>query len=521
VTAILALDQGTSWSKAGVFDRAGRLLGSGRVGVRTRFGPGGQASQDPEAILASARRAIRIALDAAGRPSIGAAGITSQRSTFVLWDRATGKALAPAPTWQSTEAAALCERLSRHAARVRQVTGLPLSPHYSASKLARLLQAHPAWRRRGARGEVLFGHVATFLLWHLSRGAAHVVDPTQAARSLLFDLRASAWSPWLLDLFGAPAAMLPSVGPSLGPLGEMRLDGRNVPVTAMLGDQQAALVGAMGLRPAGSGGTAVVNYGTGAFILIPTGERVVRRAGLLTSLAWTDARSRRHLLEGTVNAGGAVIDWMRDGLGLPLDGSSIDRVCGRGGPGAVMLASFWGPGSAGPAARGAGLPTVLLTPGGSSPWAPEDLVRPAVESIAHAVAGCVAAAGGNVRRLVATGPLSRSRFLMELQSALLVWGFFQQYLLQAYIHRRLAAVIERPLACELAVAAIFAALHLPNPVLVPITFVAGFVFAVLYRRHPNLFVLALCHALGSTSVAFAFDPDVLHRMRVGPGYFLL
>ncbi|MGH9870703.1 MAG: FGGY family carbohydrate kinase, partial [Candidatus Polarisedimenticolia bacterium] len=419
MTAFLALDQGTSWSKAGVFDGAGRLLGRGRVPVRTRFGPGGRADQDPAAILASARRAIRIALEEAGRPSLAAAAVTSQRSTFVLWDRATGRPLGPAPTWQSTEAAAVCARLSRHAARVRRITGLPLSPHYSASKLARLLEAHPAWRRGGARGQILFGHVATFLMWHLSDGASHVVDPTQAARSLLFDLGASAWSPWLLDRFGVPAAMLPSVSPSLGPLGEMRLNGRAVPVTAMLGDQQAALVGAMGLSPSGAAGTAVVNYGTGAFILIPTGGRAVRRAGLLTSFAWTDARSKRHLLEGTVNAGGAVVDWMRDGLGLTIDGPSIDRVCRRGAPGAVMLASFWGPGSAGPEARGAGLPSVLMTPGGASPWAPADVARPAVESIAHAVAGCVSAAGGRVKRVVATGPLARSRFLMEMQSALL------------------------------------------------------------------------------------------------------
>ncbi|MGH9870820.1 MAG: CPBP family glutamic-type intramembrane protease, partial [Candidatus Polarisedimenticolia bacterium] len=120
-----------------------------------------------------------------------------------------------------------------------------------------------------------------------------------------------------------------------------------------------------------------------------------------------------------------------------------------------------------------------------------------------------------------TGHWSPEALDPERFGALLVWGFFQQYLLQAYIHRRLAAVIERPLVCELAVAAVFAALHLPNPVLVPVTFLAGFVFSVLFRRHPNLFVLALCHALGSTAVAFAFDPEVLHRMRVGPGYFLL
>jgi glycerol kinase len=418
VKAWIALDQGTTACKAAVFDARGRLLGAGRAAVRTRFGPHGEAWQQPAALESGMRRAIGQAMAAAGHPRLEAAGIASQRSTFVLWDRRTGRPAGPAPTWQSTEAAALCERLAPHAREVRRITGLPLSAHYSASKLARRLRREPSLRRRARRGDVAFGPVSTWLLWRLSGGSAHATDPTLAARTLLFDIGRLAWSPEMLDLFDVPAVMLPEVRPSLGDHGVIRIGGQRVPVRALLGDQQAALAGAMGLEaPPGERGV-MVNLGTGAFVLVPTGARLERREGLLSSIAWTRGATRRHLLEGTVNAAGAAIDWMRDLAGATGGLAGLDRLCGRSRAAVHVIPSFWGLGSAFLGARS--VPPVIASHA-RLPWTRADLAAGTVEAVAHATAVCVrlAAPGQAPRRVVATGPLTRLRHLMTTLSAVL------------------------------------------------------------------------------------------------------
>lgn len=417
--AILAIDQGTSLSKAALFTATGRLLGSGRAPVTTKFGAGGAADQDPAQILASTRLAIRRAMSAAGRPRIAAAGIAAQRSTFVLWDRATGRAIGPAPTWQSTVAYDVCARLGEHDAVIRQRTGLPLSPHYSASKLSRLLASRPELMRRAERGDLLFGNVATWILWNFTGGKVHATEPTHAARTLLFNIETLAWDPWLLDLFRVPREILPEVRPSLGSFGDLAVGGLKIPVTACLGDQQAALAGAVGLRSGRNGGIALANYGTGAFLLIPTGERPLRRDGLLTSLAWTSGKSRRYLLEGTINAAGTTLEWLHDDLAAPGDLKTIDRLCRDASGQTLLLPAFRGLGSAYADLSDANLPSlaVNLGPGGTIP----DLTRAAVEAIAHLGAVILERASGRppVKRLVATGSLSGLKYLLEFQSALL------------------------------------------------------------------------------------------------------
>jgi len=433
VKAILAMDQGTSASKAALFTPSGRLLALGRVPIRTSFGAGGSAHQDPREILRTQRRAIRIALRrAGGSVDIVAAGIASQRSTFVLWERGTGNPIGPAPTWQSTEAESVCRRMRRRAAAVRRITGLPLSPHYSASKLSLVLDARRGLRRRAERGEVLFGNVATYLLWHFSGGATHATDPTHAARTLLLDLATLDWSPDLLALFGVPRAMLPEVRDSLGDFGSLHVEnGRagQAPVRAMLGDQQAALyasAGAGGARRA-RGNMALVNYGTGAFVLVPTAGRLVRKRGLLSSVAWTRAGRRCYLLEGTVNAAGITLDWLRRELGAPAALEDLDRMCRQAPTGATeatLLPAFLGLGSAhmetagpGATAMAANLPLRHVVPG---------LARAGVEAIAHLVAEIVmlasAATRSAPRRLVASGTLARLDYLVEFQAALLGRG---------------------------------------------------------------------------------------------------
>ena len=417
---ILALDQGTTLSKAAVYAANGRLLGMGRVPVATRYGRMGRAMQDPMELLEAQRLAIRKALRAARQPRVDAIGVSSQRSTFVLWDRRTGRPVAPAPTWQSTEASRICEELEASGDSVRQRTGLPLSPHYSASKLAHLLETRPGLKRRAERGELMFGNVATWLIWNLTEGAVHATDPTHAARTLLFNLERGTWDRWLLDLFGVPDRIMPKVLNSLGDYGSMRVGGREVPVRACLGDQQAALIGVSGLAGRRSYGTALVNYGTGAFLLIPTGETPLRREGMLTSFLWTSEQKRCYVLEGTINAAGATLDWLRRELGAPAPLGEIDRLCRQSAGDTQLLPSFWGLGSAYTAVRDTTLPGVMVTTGG--PVTLADMTRAGVEAIAHMVAVVLERGSGAehpVRRLVATGSLAGLPYLMEFQASLL------------------------------------------------------------------------------------------------------
>jgi glycerol kinase len=334
-----------------------------------------------------------------------------------------------APTWQSTGTRDLCEGLSGHAGMVRRLTGLPLSPHYSATKVARLLDSHRGLRRRAERGELLFGNVATFLVWHFTGGSVHATDPTQAARTQLFNIGSLDWDDRLLGLFHVPRALLPEVRDSIGDFGTMKIDGRKIPIKAMLGDQQAALVGAMGFiaGDAGSGANssrrpmALVNYGTGSFVLVPTFATAVRRTGLLTSLAWTRSRRRCYLLEGTVNASSSLLDWLSRELGVPGDLRAIERLC-RKSPGSASIF---------PVFRGLG--SMHLAPGATGMqgflWnMPEeglvaDITRACVESTAHLVSEILEqasdATGGRPGGVVVSGGLSRLKYLVEFQSALL------------------------------------------------------------------------------------------------------
>lgn len=418
--AILAIDSGTTAAKAALVSPGGTILGLGRVPVRSRFGPGGRAEQDPEQIVSACRRAVREALDEAGRVDIVAAGITSQRSTFVIWDPATGRARAPAPTWQDTSAADLCQDLESQGGRVRRLTGLPLSPHYSAPKIARtLLRARVAGSRTGRR-EACFGSVATWLLWRLSRQRVHATDPTQAARTLLMNLGALRWDERLLSLFGVPRSILPQIRPGVGPFGTIVVGARTVPVTASLGDQQAALLAHTGLQTAGRGRAALVNYGTGAFVLVPAGPRRPSVPGLLTSVAWTTASRRRYLLEGTVNAAGAALDWLRREFGAPQGLRQIEALCRKARGDSLMLPAFWRLGSMWSDRHEGRLPSLFAL---SDPVdALAALTRATVESVAFMVAGILAAASrsipGGIGSVTLAGPLSSLSWLTRWQAAL-------------------------------------------------------------------------------------------------------
>ena len=417
---ILAIDAGTTASKAAIVSLSGRILGLGRAGVVTRFGPGGRAVQDPEQIVSAQRRAVFDALAAAGRVEIVAAGIASQRSTFVIWDSVTGRSSCPAPTWQDTSGESVCHALKREAGRVRRLTGLPLSPHYSASKIPAALRQARSSDGRSKRSSLRFGSVATWLIWRLTRERIHATEPTQAARTLLMNLSSLRWEERLLSMFRVPRSILPEIRPGIGSFGTIRAGTQHVPVLASLGDQQAALFSHLRIDSPLRDRPAVVNYGTGAFVLAPTGATRMTCPGLLSSIAWTTASARRYLLEGTVNAAGATLDWLRREFGAPEHLDAVDRLCREASGSCFMLAAFGRLGSMWDEEGRGSLPSLIA--GATARGALADLTCAAVESLAFMVgvnlAAIAARTGDGVGRVLLTGPLSRLSYLAGFQAAL-------------------------------------------------------------------------------------------------------
>jgi glycerol kinase len=317
---VLALDQGTSGSTALVLDADGRVRARGYAELPQYYPKPGWVEHDPGEIWATVQQAAQAALQSAGVSGgdVGAIGITNQRETTVLWERSSGAPVHRAIVWQCRRTADMCERLRAegHEARVRQRTGLVLDAYFSGTKLRWLLDHVPSARRRAERGELLFGTVDTWLLWKLTGGRAHATDVSNASRTLLLDLRNVAWDPEMLDLFGVPPEVLPRVQPSAGVFGESVDLGwlpRGIPIAGIAGDQQAALFG----QACYQRGSAKNTYGTGCFLLLNTGdEPVASQRGLVTTIAWRIGDRTTYALEGSVFIAGAVVQWLRDGLGL-------------------------------------------------------------------------------------------------------------------------------------------------------------------------------------------------------------
>jgi len=314
---VLALDQGTTSSRAIVFDRSGFAVASAQQEFPQLFPGPGHVEHDPEAIwtsqLATARDAIAKAGITAG--DLAAIGVTNQRETTVLWERDSGRPIANAIVWQSRITASICDRLKAagHEALFRRKTGLVVDPYFSGTKVKHLLDSHDGLRARAARGEILFGTIDTFLLWRLTAGKCHVTDVSNASRTLMFNIHTLAWDDELLKILDVPRAMLPEVRSSSELYGhsDASLLGAAVPVAGIAGDQQAALFGQACFEP----GTAKNTYGTGCFMLLNTGETPVpSQKGLLTTVAWRIGDRTTYALEGSVFIAGAAVQWLRDGL---------------------------------------------------------------------------------------------------------------------------------------------------------------------------------------------------------------
>jgi glycerol kinase len=314
---VLALDQGTTSSRAILFGRDGRAVAMAQQEYPQLYPQPGHVEHDPEEIWSSQIAVARACLATAGvaATDVAAIGITNQRETVILWERATGKPLGNAIVWQSRVSAPICDALRADGLEdlFRRKTGLVLDAYFSGTKVKHLLDTVPGLRARAEAGEIAFGTVDTFLIWRLTGGRRHVTDVSNASRTLMFDIHTLAWDDELLKILGVPRAMLPEVRASSEVYGETdaALFGAPVPIAAAAGDQQAALFG----QACFERGSAKNTYGTGCFMLLNTGDRPVPSAnGLLTTVGWQIGGETTYCLEGSVFIAGAVVQWLRDGL---------------------------------------------------------------------------------------------------------------------------------------------------------------------------------------------------------------
>lgn len=349
-SVILALDQGTTSTRVIVFDQAGLALAEASRPLRQSYPQDGWVEHDAEEIWTACTAVLREAFEGSGRTlaEVAALGITNQRETVVIWDRATGRPIHPAIVWQDRRTAQLCERMvaQGHEPEVTAATGLLLDPYFSATKIAWLLDNVPGARERAARGELLAGTMDCWAIWKLTGGAVHATDATNASRTLLFDINRQDWSAEMLALFNVPRNILPQVLDCAADYGQATAEilGTPVPIRGVAGDQQAALMGQGCIRP----GEMKATYGTGCFMLLNTGaQRPVSTNRLLTTVASRLNGQATYALEGSIFVAGAAIQWLGEGLGLtggPRAAEALAQTA-RPGHGVILVPAFTGLGA--------------------------------------------------------------------------------------------------------------------------------------------------------------------------------
>lgn len=326
---VLALDQGTTSSRAIVFDRSGKAVSAAQQEFPQIFPGPGHVEHDPEAIWATQLATAKEAIKRAGISALdlAAIGVTNQRETTVLWEKASGRPVANAIVWQSRITAPICDRLKAagHEPTFRKKTGLVVDAYFSGTKIKHLLDSSDGLRDRAARGEILFGTIDTFLIWRLTGGRVHVTDVSNASRTLLFNIHTLQWDDELLRLLDVPRAMMPDVRSSSEVYGQTdpEVFGAAVPIAGDAGDQQAALFGQACFEP----GSAKNTYGTGCFMLLNTGSKPVpSEKGLLTTVAWKIGSQTTYALEGSVFVAGAAVQWLRDGLKAINSSADVEKL---------------------------------------------------------------------------------------------------------------------------------------------------------------------------------------------------
>jgi glycerol kinase len=422
VGLILAIDQGTTGSRAIVFDRRGRAVASAYEEFPQYFPRPGWVEHDPDEIWRSVYRTVQRALAAVPERTIAAIGITNQRETTVVWDRRTGRPVARAIVWQCRRTAERCRELRAQKGIVRlirQRTGLPIDAYFSATKAEWILD-RGGLRDRAERGGLAFGTTDAWVLWNLTGGASQATDPTNASRTMLYDIRRLAWDEDLLRLFRIPRSVLPEVRPSSGEFGRTVRAGRlpaGVPVMGVAGDQQAALFGQAGFRP----GAIKNTYGTGAFILLNTGRKAVAsKHGLITTVACGPGGRAVYALEGSVFVAGAAVQWLRDELGLIRTAAESEAAAGAVADtaGVYFVPAFVGLGAPYWDADARGL-IAGLTRGTTR----NHLVRAAVEAMAYSTRDVLETmrkdSGIKVRELRVDGGASVNDLLCRFQADVL------------------------------------------------------------------------------------------------------
>jgi glycerol kinase len=423
-SAVVALDQGTTGSTSIVFGPQGEVLGRAYAEIAQHYPAPGWVEHDAEEIWQTSRRVLVEAIAESGvdPKRVRAIGITNQRETTVLWDRKTGHAVYRAIVWQSRQTAEICARLKAagHEPLFHERTGLVLDPYFSGSKIAWLLEQDKSLRARAEKGEIAFGTIDAWLVHRLTGGGVHATDPTNASRTLLFDIHRREWDDELLAILGVPRAVLPAVKPSCGVFGETAAsDGlpAGIPIGGVAGDQQAALFG----QGCFEAGMAKNTYGTGAFLVLNTGaHRVISRRGLLTTLCCDATGRAAYALEGSVFVAGAAVQWLRDELGLVRSAAETGPIAEgvADTAGVYVVPAFTGLGAPywDAEARGA---VVGLTRGAGR----AQLVRATLESLAYQSRDVIDAmneeSGVPLRELRVDGGASSNDFLMQFQADVL------------------------------------------------------------------------------------------------------
>ncbi len=335
---ILAIDQGTTSSRAIVFDGAMQVVAVAQREFTQHFPQAGWVEHNPEEIWSTTLEVCQAALDKAGlgAADVAAIGITNQRETTVVWDKTTGKAIHNAIVWQDRRTAEICGALKAggHEAMVSAQTGLLLDPYFSGTKVKWILDTVPGARAQAEAGDLLFGTVDSFLIWRLTEGRVHATDATNAARTLLYDIHEGVWSAEICALLDVPMAMLPDVRDCAADFGQTTLFGGSIPISGVAGDQQAATIGQACFAP----GMMKSTYGTGCFALLNTGARAVTSQNrMLTTVAYQLNGTPTYALEGSIFIAGAVVQWLRDGLGIIENAAQSGKLAAQADPGQDVL----------------------------------------------------------------------------------------------------------------------------------------------------------------------------------------
>ncbi len=421
---ILSLDQGTSSSRALIFDHEGRIRSLAQKEFTQHFPKEGWVEHDPRDIWSSEASVMAEAITSLGiLPSqIAAIGITNQRETTIVWDAETGEPVYNAIVWQDRRTAPLCEQLSRDGMEemIREKTGLVVDPYFSATKIKWILDNVSGARRKAEKGELRFGTVDSFLIWNLTKGKKHVTDVSNASRTMLFNIHTLKWDKDLLKLFGIPESMLPKVCSSsevYGYTSTGSLFGYRIPIAGVAGDQQSALFGQMCTEP----GSVKNTYGTGCFLLMNTGkEPILSKNNLLSTVAWKIGKEVNYALEGSIFVGGSVVQWLRDGLGIIRSSSEVEALAHRAkdNGGVYFVPALTGIGAPywDPEARGC---IYGITRGTTA----AHIARAALEGIAFQTMDIVGAmekdAGIDLKELKVDGGASMDNLLMQFQSDIL------------------------------------------------------------------------------------------------------